>query len=66
MRQEGRRRERQLTCCAVEETVPALDGVVDLVGAGVVVDLPQAEAYDRHLMTAVQLDRLGHCGCRMG
>lgn len=28
------------TACAVEETVTGLDGIVDLIGASVVIDLP--------------------------
>ena len=31
------------TACAVEQTIAGLDGVVDLVGAGVVVDFPKSE-----------------------
>ena len=33
----------------VEKAVPSLDGVVDLIGAGIVVHLPKAEAHKRHL-----------------
>jgi hypothetical protein len=41
---------------AVEEAVPRFDGVVDLVGAGVVVDFPEAEADEGHVVAAIQLD----------
>lgn len=41
---------------AVKQTVASLDGVVDLIGAGVVVDLPQAETDERHLAAIVELD----------
>jgi hypothetical protein len=45
-----------LTAGTVEAPVTGLDGVVDLVGASVVVDLPQAEAHEGHLEAAVQRD----------
>ena len=47
------------TAGAVKEAVAGLDGVVDLVGAGVVVDLPQAEADERHLLAIVEGDCFG-------
>lgn len=47
----------------VEQAVASLDGVVNLVGAGVVVDLPQTEADDRHFTAIVELDvGYGHFG----
>lgn len=52
------------TAGTVEETVASLDGVVDLVGTSVVVDLPQAEAHKGHLIAAAKLDSRGnHCEC---
>jgi len=41
---------------AVKETVASLDGVVDLISAGVVVHLPKTEANERHLTAIVKLD----------
>jgi hypothetical protein len=36
--------------------------MVDLVGASLIVDLPEAEAHEGHLITAVELDGWGsHC-----
>jgi hypothetical protein len=50
------------TAGTIEETVASLDGVVDLVGTGVVVDLPETEAHEGHLKAAVKLDvRDRHC-----
>lgn len=37
------------TASAVKETVAGFDGIVNLVGACVVVDFPEAESYDGHL-----------------
>lgn len=52
------------TAGAVEETVAGLDGVVDLNGAGVIVDFPETEAHEGHLIAVVQLDGRGnHCEC---
>ena len=48
--------ENRHTACAIEESVAGLDGIVDGVGAGVVVDLPQTEADLRHLVAIVQRD----------
>ena len=45
-----------VVACTVKETVSSLDGVVNLVGASVVVDLPEAEADERHLAAIVELD----------
>jgi hypothetical protein len=45
-----------VVACAVKEAVAGLDGVVDLVGAGVVVDLPETETDKRHLAAIVKLD----------
>ena len=45
------------TAGTVKKAVAALDGIVDLVGAGVVVHLPQTEADKGHVMAAVELDR---------
>lgn len=45
------------TASAVKETVTGLDGVVDSVGASSVVDLPETEANNWHVMAAVELDR---------
>lgn len=54
--------EGLLTAGAVEETVTSLDGMVDLVGASLVVDLPEAKAHEGHVITAVELDGWGsHC-----
>lgn len=54
----GRRRNGDMlrTASTVKETVSNLDGVVDRVGASVVVDLPQTEAHDGHIIAATQLD----------
>jgi hypothetical protein len=46
----------------IKETVSSLDGVVNLVGASVVVDLPEAEADERHLAAVVELDGGGRHG----
>jgi hypothetical protein len=52
-----------VVACAVKEAVAGLDGVVDLVGAGVVVDLPKTEAHQGHLAAVVQLNSgRRHCG----
>jgi len=40
----------------VKESVSDLDGVVDSVGASVVVDFPKTETNERHLVAAVELD----------
>ena len=48
-----------LTACAVEQTVTSLDGAVDLVGAGVVVHLPQTEAHEGHVKATAQLNGRG-------
>jgi len=47
---------------AVKQTVASLDGVVDLVGAGVVVHLPKTEANEGHLAAIVELDSGGRHG----
>lgn len=47
---------------AVKETVSSLDGVVNLVGAGVVVHLPKTEANEGHLAAIVKLDSGGGHG----
>ena len=52
---ENRTKTGQRTTCAVKETVPSLDGVVNGVGANGIVDFPQAEANDRHVVAAVKL-----------
>lgn len=44
------------TTSSIEQTVTSLDCVVDSVGASVVVDLPQAEAYLWHLKAIVELN----------
>lgn len=44
------------TAGAVKAAVAGLDGFVDLVGAGVIVDLPQTKAHKGHVIAAVQLD----------
>jgi hypothetical protein len=44
------------TAGAVKQTVAGLDGIVDGVGADVVVDLPQAETHKGHLVATVELD----------
>lgn len=41
------------TAGAVKQTVSFLDGVVDLVRAGVVVHLPETEAHEGHVVAAV-------------
>lgn len=51
------------TASTIEETVASLDSVVDLVSAGVVVDLPEAKAHYGHVIAAVQLNGGGrHVG----
>ncbi len=40
----------------IEETVTGLDGVVDSIGTGVVVDLPETEANLWHLIAGAELD----------
>lgn len=50
------------TASTIEETVAGLDGLVDGVSADGVVDLPQTEAHEGHVMAAVELDgRRSHC-----
>lgn len=44
------------TTSSIEQTVTSLDGVVDGVGASIVANLPEAEAYLRHLKAIVELD----------
>jgi hypothetical protein len=44
------------TACAVEQTVPGLDGLVNLISAGVVVHLPEAKAHDGHAIATTKLD----------
>lgn len=41
------------TAGAVKQTVSFLDGLVDLVSAGVVVHLPETEAHEGHVVAAV-------------
>ncbi len=52
------------TARAVEETVTGLDGVVDLIGACVIVHFPQSKPNQGHLVAAAELDgRSSHsCG----
>ena len=51
------------TTGTIEETVAGLDGVVDGVGASVVVDLPEPKSHHGHLLAIVQLDGRGrHAG----
>jgi len=51
-----------LTAGAIEQTVTGLNGVVNLVCAGVVVHLPQTEAHEGHLKAAAELNGGGsHC-----
>ena len=45
----SRGRRNRHTTGTVEKTVSSLDGVVDSVGASVVVDLPQTKANEWHL-----------------
>lgn len=45
-----------LTTGTIEQAVTSLDSAVDLVRAGVVVDLPQAKAHEGHFVAAAQLD----------
>ena len=53
------------TACAIEKTVSRLDGIVDLIGARIVIDLPQAKADNWHLVATVQFDIGGsHDGVR--
>ncbi len=54
------------TARAVKETVTGLDGVVDLIGACIIVHLPQSEPNQGHLVAAAELDgRSSHsCGVR--
>lgn len=44
------------TAGAVKAAVASLDGLVNLVRAGVIVDLPQTKAHEGHVKTTVQLD----------
>jgi DNA-binding transcriptional LysR family regulator len=44
------------TASAVKQTVSSLDGLVDLVSAGVVVHLPEAKAHDGHVIATAELD----------
>ena len=49
---------------AVEETIAGFDRIVDGLGAGVIVDLPQTETHQGHFMSAIELDSLSCChGC---
>jgi hypothetical protein len=43
-----------LTASTVEQSVSSLDGIVDSVCAGSIVDLPQSKANLRHLVAIVQ------------
>lgn len=62
---KGSQGERH-TAGAVKETVTGLDGLVDLVGAGVVVDLPEAEAHEGHFVAGAKLNgRSRHFGRRV-
>lgn len=70
-----RRKSQRPTTCAVKETVAGLDGIVDSVGAGVIVHFPKPglkintrcdnrdgyapKANKGHLVTAVELDGRG-------
>lgn len=58
--QRGGGRWEKSTACAVKETVACFDGIVDLVGARVVVDLPEPEPDQGHRVTAAELDG-GRC-----
>ena len=40
----------------VKETITHLDGIVDLIRAGVILDLPQSKADQGHFMAVVQFD----------
>lgn len=58
--------EEERTAGAIEETVASLDGIVDLVGTSVVVNLPEAETHNGHLMAVTKLDSRGnHCECSL-
>lgn len=51
--------------CTVKETVARLDGIIDSIGTGVIVDFPKPKANKGHLMAAVELDVWGrHAGVR--
>lgn len=45
-----------LTRSTIEKTVTGLDGGINLIGAGVIRHLPQAEANKWHVIATVQLD----------
>ena len=45
------------TACTVKQAIASFDGIVDLVGAGVVVDLPATEADEGHVVATVEFDR---------
>jgi len=49
----GRSEENGHTTGTVEEAVSSLDGIVDSVGASIVVDLPQTKANEWHLFKSV-------------
>lgn len=49
-----------LTAGAVKAAVAGLDSLVDVIGAGVVADLPQTKAHEGHVVAAVQLDGRGN------
>ena len=56
----------QLTTGTVKESVARLDGVVDSVGTGGIVDLPETETNERHLAAVVELNSWGnHFGGRV-
>lgn len=44
------------TAGTVEQTVSGFDGLVDLVCAGVIVHLPETEAHNGHIISAVKFD----------
>lgn len=60
----------RLTKSSIKESVASLYGIVDLIGAGLVGDLPQTETDLRHFITSrLELDRwnVDHpCGLRGG
>lgn len=43
----------KLTAGTVEQTISNLDGIINRVGGGRIVDLPETEAYEGHLVARV-------------
>ena len=56
--------KNQHTTSSIEQTVSGLDGIVNSIGASVVIDLPETETNLWHIIAAVQLDGW-NCWCHL-